>query len=62
MRPQDTEFCSERDIESEKKDLPETIYLIPESSDEHGFYWAWCDDPRPTNDHIKSEAVRYVKA
>jgi hypothetical protein len=41
--------------------LPEEIYLIPESDEEFGDYWAWCDTPDPTNDHIKEEALKYVK-
>lgn len=62
MRPEDTQACVERNIDKEREGLPDEIYLIPESDGEHGDYWAWCDVPDPTDEHIKSEAVRYVKA
>ena len=45
-----------RDIEREKKSLPDIIYLIPEDD-----YWAWCDDPAPDSDCIETDAVTYVK-
>lgn len=38
-------------------DLPDTIYLIP--ADEGDY--VWCDTPCPSDEHVESEAVKYVK-
>jgi len=61
MRPEDTQACVKRDIEKERDNLPNEIYLIPESDGFHGDYWSWCDEPAPTDEHIASEAVKYIK-
>ena len=61
MHPDSVQQCVKRDIEEERKELPDFIYLIPESNGEFGDYWAWCDVPDPTNDHIASEAVKYER-
>jgi hypothetical protein len=61
MRPEDTQACVARDIEAERKALPNEIYLIPESDGQYGEYWAWCDEPAPTDEHIPEEAVKYVR-
>jgi len=61
MRPEDTQACVKRDIESERNSLPDEIFLIPESDGQYGDYWAWSDDPVPTDDHILEEAVKYIR-
>ena len=61
MRAEDTQRCVERNIEAEGLELPDEIYLIPEDDSEFGQYWAWCDEPAPTNDHIPEEVIKYIK-
>jgi len=40
---------------------PEIIYLIPES-DGNGIYHVWCDTPCPSDEHVESDAIKYVRA
>ncbi len=52
----------ERDIQRERGQLPNSIYLVPDYSGEYGDCWMWCDEPAPGDDHDPYDAVKYVRA
>ncbi|MCP4984538.1 MAG: hypothetical protein GY928_00340 [Colwellia sp.] len=48
----------ERDIQRERRELADPIYLIPDYNGEYGD-WMWCDDPAPSDDHDPTDAVKF---
>ena len=55
------DLCRARDVDEERRCLPDVIYLVPQTDGEYGHHWVWCEDPAPTEDHVPEEAVKYVR-